>query len=171
MIMKTFAFSCFLIISLSMNIQAQNLNKSFFEEKVGYDILIDHCDRSGLEGPEFGKAFKEYYSAYKTNVKTLTELSKHIDGIKIKIIMGTWCHDSKIQVPCFIKILDQISFVSSDLEIICVDRSKQTHSFSIKELDVNYVPTFIFYKDEKEIGRIIESPEISLEKDFLEIVN
>jgi len=169
--MKTFTISCFLIVFHIMSADAQDINKSFFEEKLGYDILIDHCTRSGLEGPEFGKDFKEYYADYNTDTKTLTELSKHIEGIKIKLVLGTWCQDSKMQVPRFIKVLDQISFMEENLEIICVDRSKQTHAFSIKDIDVNYVPTFIFYKDGKEIGRIIESPEKSLEKDFLSFVN
>ncbi len=169
--MKTVTISCILIVFLCMNVNAQEVNKTFFEEKVGYDILIDHCDRSGLEGPEFGQYFKEYYSAYQLDDETIAKLSKHIKGITIKIILGSWCHDSKMQVPRFVKILDQINFKKENLTMICVDRSKKTHTFSIDDMDVSYVPTFIFYKEGKEIGRIIESPEKSLEKDFLTIVN
>ena len=56
------------------------------------------------------------------------------------------------------------------LEFIGVDRLKKTHDYSIKELKIKRVPTFIFYKEGKEIGRIIESPNETLEKDFLKIV-
>ena len=38
-------------------------------------------------------------------------------------------------------------------------------------LNIEKVPTFIFYKNGIEIGRIIESPEKSIEKDFLKILN
>lgn len=169
--MKTIAISCFLIFVNLFNVNAQDLNKSFYEEKVGYNILIDQCNRAGLEGEEFGIYFKEYYSDYTSNEKMNNALSSHLDGINIKIVLGTWCHDSKMQVPRFMKVLDQISYIEEKLEIICVDRSKKTHGISIEDLNIKYVPTFIFYKDGKEIGRIIESPEKSLEEDFLNIVN
>ena len=169
--MKTFVAGGFLLFFVFLNVNAQKLNNTYFEEKVGYDILIDHCNRTGLESPEFGKYFKEYYSEYKVDEKSIAELSNLMDGIKIKVILGTWCHDSKIQVPKFIKVLDQIKFTEKNLEIICVDRSKKTHAFSTDELDIEFVPTFIVYKNGIEIGRIIESPVKSLEKDLLTILN
>lgn len=168
--MKTFVISCALIVCQMTSISAQDLNKTFFEKKVGYDILIDQCDRSGLEGPEFGKYLKKYYADYNSADKTIEELSKHIKGIKIKVVLGSWCHDSKIQVPAFIKVLDQISFKNEMLEFIGVDRLKKPHDYSIKDLKIKRVPTFIFYKEGEEIGRIIESPNETLEKDFLKIV-
>jgi hypothetical protein len=36
--------------------------------------------------------------------------------------------------------------------------------------DITNVPTFIFYRNGKEINRIVESPVISLEKDMLSIL-
>jgi hypothetical protein len=47
--------------------------------------------------------------------------------------------------------------------------SKKVKYF-VEELKVERVPTFIFYRDGKEIGRIIENPKTSLIEDFLEIV-
>lgn len=168
--MKTIVISGLMVTLLILNVNAQDINKSFFEEKVGYNILIDKCDRSGLEGA-LGHSFKKQYADYTIDEKTTAKLSKHMDGIKIKIVLGTWCHDSKMQLPRFMKILDQINFEENQMEIISVDRSKKTHAFSIDELDIKLVPTFIFYKEGKEIGRIIESPEKSLEKDILNILN
>lgn len=168
--MKPIAISCFLMVFQLMNVNAQCFNKIFFEEKVGYSILIDRCDRSGLEGPEFGEYFEKEYAAYKLDESSAEKLSKCTNELKIRIVLGTWCHDSQVQVPRFIKILDQINFNQKNLEIICVDRSKKTHGFSIQDLNIEFVPTIIFYKTEKEIGRIIETPKESLEKDFLTIL-
>ena len=168
--MKTFAIGCILIALQTFSLNAQELNKAYFEEKVGIDILIDRCDRAGLEGPEFGEYFVKEYETYEFNQNITDKLSKKIEGISIKIVLGTWCHDSKMQVPRFFKILDQIEFDDSKLNVICVDRAKKTHAFSIDDLEVDYVPTFIIYKDGEEIGRIIESPEITLEEDFLNIL-
>jgi len=169
--MKTIAISCLLIVFQVLNVNAQDLNKSVFEKKVGYNILIDQCDRSGLEGPEFSKYFNKYYTDYTLEEESIAKLYRKDKGIKIKIVLGTWCHDSKIQVPRFFKILDQINFDENNVEIICVDRLKKTHNYSIKGLNIRRVPTFIFYEKDEEIGRIIESPKLSLEKDFVNILN
>ena len=39
------------------------------------------------------------------------------------------------------------------------------------DLDIELVPTFIFYRNGEELGRIVETPEDTLEKDLAEIVN
>jgi hypothetical protein len=38
------------------------------------------------------------------------------------------------------------------------------------KLDIQRVPTFIFYKNNIEAGRIIENPETSLEQDMVKIL-
>jgi hypothetical protein len=37
--------------------------------------------------------------------------------------------------------------------------------------NIVYVPTFIFYKDGVEVGRIVEAPKHSLEIDIINILN
>jgi hypothetical protein len=39
-----------------------------------------------------------------------------------------------------------------------------------KRLNITHVPTFIYYRNEKELGRIVENPMESLEKDTQAIV-
>lgn len=169
--MKNLVISCFLIVFQTISINAQDLNKVYFDKSINRDVLIDRCTIEGLKGPIFGEFFEAEYKNYISNKSIIKKLSAKDQNFKIKIVLGTWCHDSKMQVPRFIKILDEIEFNEKNLEIICVDRAKKTHAFSIEDLSVKYVPTFIFYKEDKEIGRIIESPEISLEEDFLMVLN
>ena len=40
-----------------------------------------------------------------------------------------------------------------------------------KGLNITNVPTFIFYKNGKEVNRIVESPRVSLEQDMIDIIN
>lgn len=168
--MKHFVICCILILSVFINTNAQELNKTFFDKRVGYNILIDQCNRTGLEQSEFSKYFEKEYANYRYNDTIITKLSKYCKSIYIKIVLGTWCSDSKIQVPRFFKILDQIKFDEKNFTIICVDSYKSTHHYPIEDLDIKFVPTFIFYKNGKEIGRIVENPVDSLEKDFLDIL-
>ena len=54
--------------------------------------------------------------------------------------------------------------------MITVSRSKQTPDHLEKDFDLKTVPTILFYKDGKEIGRYLEYPRETLEKDILKIV-
>jgi thiol-disulfide isomerase/thioredoxin len=85
--------------------------------------------------------------------------------------MGTWCSDSKEQIPAFYKILDELNCDSNSITLINVDRNKKGLSNEIKKLNIELIPTIIFYKQRKKIGRIIETPYKSLEKDLINITN
>ena len=55
--------------------------------------------------------------------------------------------------------------------MIAVDRTKEEPKAEVEGYEIEYVPTLIFYREQKEIGRIIETPELSLEEDILAILN
>ena len=73
-------------------------------------------------------------------------------------------------MPRFYKILDFLGYPDSNVTLVCVDRHKQGLAEETKGLNIQRVPTFIFYKNGKEKGRIIERPVKSLEKDMWEIL-
>ena len=85
--------------------------------------------------------------------------------------MGTWCSDSQREVPSFYKIMNAIGYQTNKIDLISVDREKSTPQELEKGLDINYVPTIIFYKYGEEINRIVEAPIESLEKDILTILS
>ena len=85
--------------------------------------------------------------------------------------MGTWCGDSKRETPRFYKVLDEADFNLKNLELITVNRSKKTPDNLQEGLDIIKVPTFIIYKNNKEVGRFVERVRESLEKDILKIVS
>jgi thiol-disulfide isomerase/thioredoxin len=92
------------------------------------------------------------------------------DNLKIKIVMGTWCPDSRREVPKLMKILDIWRFPVSQLTIIGVDKAKKAPVSEYESLDIQRVPTFIIYKNNIEAGRIIENPVTSLEQDMVNIL-
>jgi len=85
--------------------------------------------------------------------------------------MGTWCGDSKEQTPIFYKILDAANFNYNNLQLIAVNRGKSTPDNLQEGLNIERVPTFIFYKKGKEIGRFVEFPQETVEADMLKIVS
>jgi thiol-disulfide isomerase/thioredoxin len=85
--------------------------------------------------------------------------------------MGTWCEDSQLETPRFYKLLDSLKFDPNKLTMITVNRAKKTPDNLQEGLNIFRVPTFIFYKKNKEIGRFVEYPRETLENDILKIVS
>jgi len=101
----------------------------------------------------------------------MSKFNTDLKDIRIKIVMGTWCGDSKDQVPRFFKVLDKLQYNPSDVEILSFVRKYKDKEVGAKQYNIEKIPTFIIYRNNTEIGRIIETPHLSLEKDFLEILN
>jgi hypothetical protein len=167
---KLMLLAAFLFFSLQ-GLMAQKINQRMFDEKSSTDILIGNCTREGLMGVEFGNSYNEEYPGYNPKEDIIMALKEKMMGIKCTIVLGTWCGDSKEQVPRFLKILDLIGYPNDELTLIGVDRNKEAPEMKIKDQYlIEKVPTFIIYREDSEIGRIIETPKESLEKDLLEIV-
>jgi len=92
------------------------------------------------------------------------------DDLSIKIVLGTWCPDSRREVPRFMKVLEQWGFPEEKVIFIGVDNSKNAPVGGYEELGIERVPTFIIMKNKVETGRIIENPVTSLEQDMLNIL-
>jgi thiol-disulfide isomerase/thioredoxin len=116
----------------------------------------------------FIKGFDEYQ--YNQDViKKLLASDK--SNITIKIVMGTWCPDSRREVPRFMRILTEIKFPAEKVQFIGVDNVKVSPIENYASLNIQRVPTFIFFKNNIEAGRIIENPVTSLEQDMDNILN
>jgi len=115
----------------------------------------------------FLKGFDEYVS----DAQAIGKLKALITpAVAIKIVMGTWCPDSRREVPRFMRILSVIDFPADRVELIGVDNSKIAPVDNYAALDIKRVPTFIIYKNNVEAGRIIENPVTSLEQDMVNIL-
>ena len=134
-------------------------------------MLIGLSQRSDYEHSEhFKQWFNEEYESYEIDEETLYLTSAIEDEIKIECFMGTWCEDSRREVPRFYKILDQIKFNEKNLKIVSVDRGKVSPGGEEKGKNIHHVPTMIFYSQGQELGRIIEYPVGTLEEDVVDIM-
>ncbi len=155
------------MILLPVLVFSQEVNRKYTDPKLNEEILYGNCDRAGLETGEFGKSFEQYYSVYEPDKSVLSQLRPLQEGIEILVVLGTWCSDSQEQVPRFFKILDKIRFPKKSVQIICVSSAKEAGSVDILNYNIVKVPTFIVYRKGREVGRIIETPFETLEKDLL----
>ncbi len=118
------------------------------------------------------EGWQEIYQDFTVDPSVVEVLKSKTEGnLRIDVYLAFWCGDSRNNVPKFAKIINHISSSSLEVNYYLVERkpTKDT-KYYVAELKVERVPTFIFYRDKKEIGRIIENPKIGMVEDFLEII-
>lgn len=161
-----------LIVLFAMHAGAQELNKKIEDPNRHKQVMLNECTREGITSfAEFKESYDPNYASYKPDSTVFADLTKALKGKKITIVLGTWCGDSKYQVPHFLKIMDGIKVDEDKIKFIAVDGTKHAENGLIDNLKITNVPTFIFTdKKGKEVGRITEHPKESLEKDMLKIL-
>jgi thiol-disulfide isomerase/thioredoxin len=152
---------------------SQQINQKVTEAN-GTEKLLGQVNKNAFVNDSFAKWFDSGFKGYEVDEKTLLPLANDLKNYEIKAFMGTWCGDSKREIPRFYKILETANYPIGQLTMVAVDHVKPNYKKSPggeeKGLNIIKVPTFIFYKDGKEVSRIVESPVESLEKDIGAIV-
>ena len=165
--MKKILFSFILILLISCS----SSKKVVPTVKDASGNLVGITNKEHFLQEPFNAWFTPNYEDYKLNEEVIEKLKPLLKKVTIKAFMGTWCGDSKQQTPVFYKILDKAKFNYNNLEFIAVDRSKSTPNNLQEGFNIERVPTFIFYKEGKEIGRFVEYPRETIEEDILKIVS
>ena len=123
-------------------------------------------DISQAELLERHEVFKRNYDTYK--------VTAGIDGLpadlKVTILFGTWCHDSEREVPRMLKLLAASGVKEENISLISLDVRKKEPEGRAKALDVRFTPTFIFFSDGIELGRIVERPNGELQSDLRTLI-
>jgi len=162
-----------LLINTSIFINAQTINKTALDIK-GNLFLIGKTDKKAFDNETFSW-FKKYYNSYTTNDNLIKKFKDSLQNYTIKAFYGTWCGDSKRELPRFYKVIEKANFNLQNLEAIAVDKKPEAYKASPngeeKGLNIHRIPTFIFYKEGKEINRIVEYPKQDFERDIHKIVN
>jgi len=118
-----------------------------------------------------GPEWQEGYDRFQPESDMIDALkSKLGKDMKIDVYLGLWCPDSANNVPPFLKILNQLG-ASVPVRYFSVERkSSREVRYYVDKVKVDRVPTFIFFRGEREVGRIVENPKVSLLEDMLAIV-
>ena len=170
--MKVIQISLLLLIFiLTLCCTSNKVMKRQIISKDGLEILFGEISKEQLfyDFPEW----KKNYDTYLVNHSILDSISdKDRNMLEVEIYLGTWCGDSKREVPRFLKILNEIKIISENkTRLFAVDRKKKMGSGLAKQNNIQRVATFIVKSGSKELGRIVEFPEASLESDLVKILN
>jgi thiol-disulfide isomerase/thioredoxin len=157
------------IIITAIQIYSQDY-KIIPDEKNGEPLILGYCPAGIIIDSLFKDTWTTEYDSYQPDFETLDSLEEKLDNIIITIVFRSTCSDSREQLPRLFKILNELNYNINSITLIGVNGEKQGLSNETEGLEIELVPTIIFYKDGSEIGRIVETPVESMEKDLLKIL-
>lgn len=109
--------------------------------------------------------FKAQYLSYQPSALELQAI-KHIQGKRLVVLFGTWCHDSEREVPRLLKTLALANVKLASLQLLGVGPNKELPGADHQKFRLRYTPTFILFDAQQELGRIIERPQRTLAEDL-----
>lgn len=135
--------------------------------------LLGQCTVAQLAEEPYAEWFDAGYDEYTPDPATVEALRRvDLEGLEIEIFFGTWCGDSRREVPRMLKLLDALGFPASGRRLIGVDtgeQHKRSPGGEEKGLEIYRVPTLVVSRGGQEVSRIVEYPALSLERDLLAI--
>lgn len=129
-----------------------------------------------LEAEPYVEWFRPGYEAYEPNPAILRALrAADREGLELTLFFGTWCGDSRREVPRMLKLLDEIGLGRERIDLVAVDAAdgayKRSPGGEERGLEIYRVPTLIVRRAGVELARIVEYPVLSLERDLLAILD
>ena len=155
-----------------MSLFSSNIPEGMFEDpNTGNPMLLGPIAIEELQQEPFNEWYQMEFQSYDVDIE-LTNAIDNPSQYSYEVFLGTWCGDSRREVPRMEKILSEMGVDIAMVSIITVDRDKVSPNGEHEGKDIRYVPTLIVSKDNQEIGRIVESPSsetATLESDLFEI--
>ncbi|MGZ5281660.1 MAG: thioredoxin family protein [Bacteroidia bacterium] len=119
--------------------------------------------------------FSEAYKIYQPDVNAIDKLRKENKNLSFVVFGGSWCSDTKKALPKFYKVVEESGISANKIALYGVDRDrnsleKNAGKRQSKFYHIDHVPTFIVFYNGKEIGRLNEKTNKTIEEDIVEMV-
>jgi thiol-disulfide isomerase/thioredoxin len=162
-------FMAIMLAAGSLQAQAQSdfeIVKSDNKEEVIYKGACTFEDIAGVKAFDLARKSEKY----KPDAAATGALRSKLVDYQMVIFLGTWCEDSHKLIPELYRVLQSANYPLDELQLYALDRDKKGKNGEELPYHITNVPTIILLKDNKEIGRITEIVEKSIESDLLKIV-
>ncbi|MBI3951129.1 MAG: thioredoxin family protein [Acidobacteria bacterium] len=162
--MGSILFSVITIGLLSLNLsqnpsQQTSVAKSYPVGQVSVQEIVS-----------FNPEYRERADGYTPNSEALEFFRHFSHPVTIEVFYGGWCGDSRAHVPSYIKLLEMANNPNITTTFVAVDEKKQEPIELTQGRHIERVPTFIVYAEGQEVGRIVETPEGSVEEHLVKIL-
>ena len=117
--------------------------------------LLGHLSRAQLKAYE---SWQPLFAAapYVPDPAAIATVKSGAQGVTVLLIMATWCPDSKRELPRYFAIADAAGVADATLTMVGVDRTKKDGEGLTEKWGITRVPTFVFFRNGQEVGRVIE---------------
>jgi len=169
-----FILFCLPVVTINAQIIMEQETQEGFVCTEDKDMVVGKTTLDAInKNNNFWIEYLFHYERHKIDKDIIEQLTQLLSNRTIKVvsIIGTWCSDSKIHFPVFSKVMEQLPTNAFSMEIIGTDRDKLAGDTDITPFNIEFVPTFIFYENDMELGRIVETPSETMEKDILLILS
>jgi hypothetical protein len=126
---------------------------------VGRGAVLEHCP-----------SWRGHVAAYQPRPVALEELRTLAREPLIEVYFGSWCSDSEVHVSEFFKVLDLLDSPLVRTAYIGIPKDKAQRAPFLQGRDILKLPTFIVLIGGREVGRIVETPERSIEEDLARLL-
>jgi hypothetical protein len=144
------------------------------EESAAEDVLVGTVTRAELE------AHRPDWVAAQVEAQPDAEAAQALlavePGATVTVYLGTWCSDSKRELPRLWRGLDDAGVFDEaelpfELEYVALDRDKAEPGGRAEAAAIEYVPTFVVSRGGEEVGRMVEESVPGIEHDLLALLS
>ncbi len=145
--------------SAQISINAARMNAGQMVGELDKEQILNHDEQ-----------VKKNMAAYSPDEKAVAFIRKVEDEYDVVVFLGVWNSESVNHVPSFMRVMEDAGNPNFSVTWYGVNRAKRAPGNIVRRHNIQDVPTFIFYKDGEEAGRIVESPDKSIEEDIMKIL-
>ncbi len=114
--------------------------------------------------------WQSFFAAYSPDLEIVANLQKVSEEVTVEIFLGTWCPDCRQHVSAYLKLMDMVNNPLIRTTFTGIPRDRSARPPYTEDRNIERVPTFIVFFRNQEIGRIIETPQVSVEADLWKIL-
>ncbi len=119
-------------------------------------VLKGTITRANIENDTAFKWFADNMKYGQADAEAVAAFSKFGQQFTMVVFGGTWCHDTQNLLPVYYRLVDKSNYPEKNILLVGVDREKTAFADMHKKYAIINVPTFIVFKDGKEVGRVVE---------------
>jgi len=138
-----------------------------------HEALVGTVTREQIESTQAD--WKQSEDAASPDLGAARSLATVRPGAEVTVFLGTWCGDSRREVPRLWRALDAATASGGTLPFqihyIGVDRQKKQPAAPIANYEIEFVPTLIVFRQGREVGRIVEQAPNGVERDLLALLS
>ena len=164
--MKHILITIIALCTFGMHAQAQDFVREL-DQKTDKPLLRGQIKFKDITNES---AYAWIHDEYQPNERIVAKLKKLLPKYRMVVFVGTWCEDTQYLLPQFYQTLKDASFDFNALEMYGVNRDKKALNSEHDIYNISRVPTIIIMDRFKEVGRIVETVNSSIEKDLLDLL-